>query len=55
LTTGWSRSTCLATAAPRRPPTLASYAEEVIALLDAHGIGLFSVVGLSFGGAVAQV
>jgi pimeloyl-ACP methyl ester carboxylesterase len=43
------------TPTPARPPTVASYAEEVIALLDAHGIDLFSVVGLSFGGAVAQV
>jgi pimeloyl-ACP methyl ester carboxylesterase len=40
---------------PARPPTVASYAEEVIALLDAQGIDLFSVVDLSFGGAVAQV
>jgi 3-oxoadipate enol-lactonase len=43
------------TPTPARPPTVASYAEEVIALLDAHNIELFSVVGLSFGGAVAQV
>jgi len=43
------------TPTPARPPTVASYAEEVIALLDALNIELFSVVGLSFGGAVAQV
>lgn len=36
-------------------PTVPSYADEVVALLDGLGVERFAVVGLSFGGAVAQV
>ncbi|WP_433566687.1 alpha/beta fold hydrolase [Nocardia sp. CA-151230] len=42
------------TPVPQVPCTVRGFAAEVLRLMDALGIARFSVVGLSFGGAVAQ-
>ncbi|MCC7267068.1 MAG: alpha/beta fold hydrolase [Caulobacteraceae bacterium] len=39
---------------PDRPYSMADYADDAAALLDALGIGAIKVVGVSFGGMVAQ-